>query len=58
MCGEKGDDVGAAEGGEDAGFAFGIVGRLGLRGSGEFEGEGLGRVSCAGFVDGGEEAVG
>lgn len=46
------------EGGEDAGFAFGIVGRLGLRGRGEFEGEGLGRVGCAGFVDGGEEAVG
>ena len=46
------------EGGENAGFAFGIVGKLGLRGSGEFEGEGLGRVGCVGFVDGGEEAVG
>ena len=47
-----------AEGGEDAGFAFGVVGRLGLRGCGEFKGEGLGWVGCAGFVDGGEEAVG
>ena len=55
---EEGDDVWVAEGGEDAGFAFGVVGRLGLRGVGEFEGEGLGRVDCVGFVDGGEEAVG
>ena len=47
-----------AKGGEDAGFAFRIVGRLGLRGSGELEGEGLGRVGCAGFVDSGEGAVG
>lgn len=58
MCGEKGDDVWVAEGGKDAGFAFRIVWRLGLRGGGEFEGEGLGRVGCVGFVDGGEEAVG
>ena len=47
-----------AEGGKNAGFASRIVGRLGLRGSGEFEGEVLGRVGCVGFVDGGEEAVG
>ena len=47
-----------AEGGKNAGFAFRIVRRLGLGGSGEFEGEGLGRVGCVGFVYGGEEAVG
>ena len=58
MCGEKGDDIWVVEGGENAGFAFRIVGRLGLRGSSEFEGEDLGRVGCVGFVDGGEEAVG
>ena len=58
MGGEEGNDIEMAEGGEDAGFAFGLVGRLRLRGSGEFEGEGLGRVGCASFVDGGEEAVG
>ena len=58
MSGEKGDNIWVVEGGEDASFALGIVGRLGLRGCGEFEGEGLGRVGCAGFVDGGEEAVG
>ena len=58
MCGEEGDDIWVLEGGEDAGFALGIVGRLGLGGSGEFECEGLGRVGCTGFVDGGEEAVG
>ena len=46
------------EGGKNAGFTFRIVGRLGLRGSGEFEGEGLGRIGNVGFVDGGEEAVG
>ena len=46
------------EGGKNAGFTFRIVGRSGLRGSGEFEGEGLGRIGNVGFVDGGEAAVG
>ncbi len=57
MCREEGDDIWVAEGGKNAGFAFRVMGRLGLRGSGEFEGQGLGRVGCVGFVDGGEEAV-
>ena len=57
MGNEERDDVWVGEGGEVAGLAFG-VGRLGLRGSSDFESEGLGRVGCAGFVDGGEEAVG
>ena len=32
MRGEKRDDVGMGSGGEDACFALGVVGRLGLRG--------------------------
>ena len=46
-------------GGEDAGFAFGVVWGVCLGGSGEFEGEGLvGWGGLVGFVDCGEEARG
>ena len=41
---------------QDAGFAQGVVGRLGLGGGGEFDGDELVGGGIAGFVDGGEEA--